>query len=104
MVEPSRHLERLVRGDQAELGEAVVAPGLPFGDPRLRVPVLDGMGPGSRHQLKTLPGVSSYSSSTMRLPPHILDRPLDGVRLDGDTLREVTARGPVLLVFLRHFG
>jgi hypothetical protein len=40
----------------------------------------------------------------MQLPPNLLDRPLDGVRLDADTLRDVTARGPVLLVFLRHFG
>jgi hypothetical protein len=40
----------------------------------------------------------------MRLPPHILDQPLDGVRLEAATLRAVAANGPVLLVFLRHFG
>ena len=55
-------------------------------------------------RMSASPGVSSYCTSTMRVPTHALDLPLDGVRLDGDTLREVTARGPVLLVFLRHFG
>jgi hypothetical protein len=40
----------------------------------------------------------------MKLPSNILDRPLDGVRLDERSLRDVTARGPVLLAFLRHFG
>jgi hypothetical protein len=40
----------------------------------------------------------------MRIPSRFLDRSLEGVRLDAATLRDVTARGPVLLVFLRHFG
>jgi len=40
-----------------------------------------------------------------RLPDWVLDLRIDGVRLGAvSTLREVTADGPVLLVFLRHFG
>jgi hypothetical protein len=40
----------------------------------------------------------------MTLSDDVLDRPITGVRLDGATLREITSAGPVLLVFLRHFG
>jgi hypothetical protein len=40
----------------------------------------------------------------MRLPASVLDFRLDGVRLEAPTLRELCADGPVLLVFLRHFG
>jgi hypothetical protein len=40
----------------------------------------------------------------MRLPASVLDLPIDGVRLHAATLRELSADGPVLLVFLRHFG
>jgi len=40
----------------------------------------------------------------MTLPDSVLDLPIDGVRTDARTLRELTAEGPVLLVFLRHFG
>jgi len=40
----------------------------------------------------------------MTLPDSVLDLPIDGVRTDARTLRELTADGPVLLVFLRHFG
>jgi len=40
-----------------------------------------------------------------RLPSSVLDLPIDGVRLGAASkLRELTAEGPVLLVFLRHFG
>jgi hypothetical protein len=40
----------------------------------------------------------------MKLSDDVLDLPITGVRLDGTTVREVAATGPVLLVFLRHFG
>jgi hypothetical protein len=40
----------------------------------------------------------------MMLPASVLDLPIDGVRTDAHTLRDLTADGPVLLVFLRHFG
>ena len=40
----------------------------------------------------------------MTLPDSVLDLPIDGVRTDATTLRELTSSGPVLLVFLRHFG
>lgn len=40
----------------------------------------------------------------MMLSDDVLDQPITGVRLDGATLREITTAGPVLLVFLRHFG
>ena len=40
----------------------------------------------------------------MTLPDSVLDLPIDGVRTDARTLRELTADGPVVLVFLRHFG
>jgi hypothetical protein len=39
-----------------------------------------------------------------QLPDSVLDLPIDGVRLGASTLRELTADGPVTLVFLRHFG
>ena len=39
-----------------------------------------------------------------QLADSVLDLPIDGVRLDASTLRELTGDGPVLLVFLRHFG
>ncbi|MEM8619068.1 MAG: hypothetical protein AAGF73_05060 [Actinomycetota bacterium] len=39
------------------------------------------------------------------VPPDVLDRPVEGFRLDGaTTLREISSREPTLLVFLRHFG
>ena len=38
------------------------------------------------------------------LADSVLDLPIDGVRLDASTLRELTGDGPVTLVFLRHFG
>jgi hypothetical protein len=40
----------------------------------------------------------------MTLSESVLDLPIDGVRTNARTLRELTANGPVLLVFLRHFG
>ncbi len=40
----------------------------------------------------------------MTLPDSVLDLPIDGVRTDAATVRELTSGGPVLLVFLRHFG
>jgi hypothetical protein len=40
----------------------------------------------------------------MTLPNSVLDLPIDGVRTEATTVRELTADGPVLLVFLRHFG
>jgi hypothetical protein len=39
-----------------------------------------------------------------RLSDSVLDLPIEGVRLDARTVRELGADGPVLLVFLRHFG
>ena len=39
-----------------------------------------------------------------RLPDSVLDLPIDGVRLEAATVRDLAADGPVLLVFLRHFG
>jgi len=42
--------------------------------------------------------------SVAHLADSVLDLPIDGVRLDASTLRELTGDGPVLLVFLRHFG
>ena len=42
--------------------------------------------------------------SSAQLPNSVLDLPIDGVRLDASNLRELTANGPVMLVFLRHFG
>ncbi len=42
--------------------------------------------------------------SPAQLPDSVLDLPIDGVRLDAPNLRELTADGPVTLVFLRHFG
>ena len=40
------------------------------------------------------------------LPSRVLDLPVTGVRLGDDvaTLADVTAGGPTLFVFLRHFG
>ncbi len=38
-----------------------------------------------------------------RLSDAVLDRPLTGYRVDG-TLRNRSADGALLLVFLRHFG
>lgn len=38
------------------------------------------------------------------LPATLLDRPVTGHRLRGDTLGENLSHGPTLLVFLRHFG
>ncbi|MFW5691527.1 MAG: SelL-related redox protein [Chloroflexota bacterium] len=34
----------------------------------------------------------------------LLDRPLDGLNIQGSTLRREISETPVLLVFLRHFG
>ncbi|MEO1056796.1 MAG: hypothetical protein AAFY28_07770 [Actinomycetota bacterium] len=39
------------------------------------------------------------------VPSHVLDLPVTGVRLGrATTFGAVTADGPILLVFLRHFG
>jgi hypothetical protein len=40
----------------------------------------------------------------VKLADPVLDLPIHGVRLNASTLRELTAGGPVLLVFLRHLG
>ncbi len=50
--------------------------------------------------------VRQHTLSMAVLPSRVLDLPVDGVRLGEGvaTLRDVTAHGPALLVFLRHFG
>jgi hypothetical protein len=50
--------------------------------------------------------VGQHTLDMAVLPSRVLDLPVDGVRLGVDvaTLRDVTAHGPTLLVFLRHFG
>ena len=40
----------------------------------------------------------------MTLPESVLDLPIDGVGTEATTVRELSSSGPVLLVFLRHFG
>jgi len=43
-------------------------------------------------------------SPVAHLADSVLELPIDGVRIGASTLRELTGGGPVLLVFLRHFG
>jgi hypothetical protein len=38
------------------------------------------------------------------LPDEVLDRPIDGARLTGRTLREELGARATHVVFLRHFG
>ncbi len=39
-----------------------------------------------------------------RIAPELLESPVDGVNLVGETLRDLLGEGDTLLVFLRHFG
>ena len=39
-----------------------------------------------------------------RIPPEVLDLPVQGVNLPPGTLRDQLSDQPTLLVFLRHFG
>lgn len=43
-------------------------------------------------------------ASTWTLPADLLDTPLDGHRVAGLALRDLAATGPLLVVFLRHYG